>query len=242
MTRTMYDSVDPFAIPASAQMVAGYVDGIFVWSDAGWARFPAAVKVRIAISANTNDGDVGDMESGDMTPQSLVSWVRMRRQAGADPSGYLSFDRWQEARDAFAAAGEPEPHWWVALYDDVPVIPDGAVAKQYAGSALTQANFDLSEVADHWPGVDVMTAEEHAWLQNLFTQLGGGLPGMPTPGGVGEQLLSRTADLVGRPAFDPAVLAPLIAQALVADQAFLQAIAQAVAPAVVKLEGTKLSS
>lgn len=39
MTRTMYDSTNPGAIPASAALVAGYVDGLYRWSDAAWARF-----------------------------------------------------------------------------------------------------------------------------------------------------------------------------------------------------------
>lgn len=156
MTRTMYDAVTPSAIPTNAQMVAGYIDGAYVWKPADWARFPNAVKVRIAAFSVTNDGHVGDCEQGDMTPQSAVAWVRMRRRAGADPTVYCSEGAWAGVRQAFAAAGIPEPHWWVASYPGAgATIPAGAVAHQYADPANgSGGNYDVSVVADYWPGVD----------------------------------------------------------------------------------------
>lgn len=152
MTRTMYDGVDATKLPVSAQLVAGYVDGLYRWSDANWARFPNSVKVRVAVFSQTNDGQVLDVEPGDATPAQSVDWVLMRRRAGIDPSVYMNASTWPTVRSAFQARGVPEPHYWVAQYDGVATIPGGAVAKQYYNN--NDLGYDLSIVADHWPGVD----------------------------------------------------------------------------------------
>lgn len=157
----MYDSINPARIPANAAMVAGYVDGIYGpehgrfnqpgWDLAAWARFPNAVKVRIAVFASTNDGHVLDVETYDATPAQAPGWVKMRRAAGRDPSVYMNASTWPAVRQAFRSAGVPEPHYWVASYPGGgAVIPAGAIAHQYADPGP----YDLSVVADFWPGVD----------------------------------------------------------------------------------------
>jgi len=150
----MYDSITPTDIPADAQMVAGYVDGLYKWPQSGWDRFPDAVKVEIAVSESTDRGHVGDVESGDMTPFGAVSWVRLRRQAGADPTVYVNLSNLYDTAKAFDDSGEWQPHYWIAHYDGLAVVPLGFVAKQYANPALTGQHYDLSAVADYWPGVD----------------------------------------------------------------------------------------
>lgn len=152
--RTMYDSVEAGAIPTSAALVAGYVDGHFVWSDADWARFPHSRKVRIAVFADTNDGHVLDVEQGNATPTEAPGWVLMRREAGIDPTVYCSLSWWTGLRNQFIGQGVAEPHWWIASYDDQPVIPVGAIAKQYADDTIVGAHYDVSAVADYWPGID----------------------------------------------------------------------------------------
>lgn len=155
MSRTMYDSTAPFAIPPTAAMVAGYVDGRYVWSPAAWARFPNAVKVRIAVFASTNDGHVLDIETGDATPAQAPGWVQRRRAAGIDPSVYCNLSLWPAVRAAFHAANVAEPHYWVAGYPGGgAVIPAGAIAHQYADPATSGGQWDLSVVADYWPGID----------------------------------------------------------------------------------------
>jgi hypothetical protein len=151
----MFDSTNPFAIPPTAAMVAGYVDGIFVWSPAAWARFAAAVKVRIAVFASTNDGHVLDVERGDATPAQAPGWVQRRRAAGIDPSVYCNTGTWPAVQAAFASAGVAQPHYWVAHYGAGSAIPAGAVAIQYADPAAgSGGQWDISAVADSWPGVD----------------------------------------------------------------------------------------
>lgn len=185
----MLDSVNAEAIPPSAQMVAGYVDGLYRWTDASWGRFPNAVKVRIAVHASTNDGVVGDVENGDMTPAQAVGWVLMRRHAGVDPTIYCSLAIWDAVRSAFRGAGVAEPHYWIAAYPDIgPQLYPGSVAHQYADHGPHGENYDTSVVADYWPGVDQkeedMTADEHqmlvevhGWLSYLLK----GAPEQPAP-------------------------------------------------------------
>lgn len=148
----MYDGVDASRLPTDAQLVAGYVDGLYAWSAADWARFPNSVKVRIAVFSSTNDGEVLDVEPGDATPAESVDWVLMRRRAGADPTVYMNTSTWPTVRSAFSARNVAEPHYWIAQYDGVASLPSDAVAKQYYNN--NQAGYDLSVVADYWPGVD----------------------------------------------------------------------------------------
>jgi hypothetical protein len=152
--RTMYDSITAGDIPTSAAMVAGYVSGRYAWSAADWARFPGAVKVRIATQASVNDGVVLDVEPGDATPQQAPGWVQMRRAAGVDPTIYCNLTQLPVVQAAFTAAGVAQPHYWVARYDGVANLPAGCVAKQYADPKTSGGHWDLSAVADFWPGVD----------------------------------------------------------------------------------------
>lgn len=160
MSRTMYDSTNPNDIPTNAQMVAGYIDGTtYKWSENSWSRFPTAVKVRIARRTYTNDGHVLDVEAGIPTVWpingSIVTWVQMRRNAGVEPTIYCNqLNDWSPLRTLFNRAGVKEPNWWVARYNNDPVIPPGAIAKQYANPPLAGGHYDLSVVADYWPGVD----------------------------------------------------------------------------------------
>ena len=175
--RQLFDSVTASAIPADAQMVAGYVDGWYRWSASDWARFPHAVKVRIAVHASTNDGHVLDIEQGDATPAQGPGWVQMRRAAGADPSVYCSLAVWGEVRDAFSRAGVPQPHYWIAAYpgNGANLYP-GSVAHQYRNSGFNGENVDISVVADYWPGVDIgdtLNEDQNRWLQSIFIRMGG---------------------------------------------------------------------
>jgi hypothetical protein len=150
--RHMYDGINtdvPY-IPLNAQIVAGYVDGLYIWTNTDWNTFPNAIKVRIAVFSATNDGHVLDRETGNATAAQSVNWVLMRRSAGIDPTIYVNMSSWQEVRDAFHARNVKEPHYWVAQYDGIQIIPDGAIGKQYQN----YPNYDISVIADYWPGID----------------------------------------------------------------------------------------
>jgi hypothetical protein len=113
---------------------------------------------------------VGDVETGDMFPWELPAWVLQRRAAGIDPTGYVNLSNWNATKTEFALRGIPEPHWWLALYDNVPVLYPGTIAKQYANAVLTGGHYDCSVVADYWPGVDKMTTDdENALILRIYT-------------------------------------------------------------------------
>lgn len=153
----MYDSTSSADIPAGAEMVAGYVDGLYKWSDEDWQRHPKAVWVGIATNPNTNDGQVIDIENGDATPAQAAAWIRMRFIAGQRPgTAYFSASRFGEVNAAMIAAGISPGDWavWVADWDGKAELPAGAYAKQYANPLTSGGHFDLSVVADYWPGVD----------------------------------------------------------------------------------------
>lgn len=154
MTRTMYDSVTADSIPVSATMVAGYVDGRYANIPAMRTRFPHARIVEIAVFHTTDDGQVLDVETGDATPAQSVSWVQMRRRAGADPSVYCNTSVLPSVITEFKNAGVSQPHYWIAHWDNVATLPAGAVAKQYADSKMVGHEYDVSVVVDYWPGVD----------------------------------------------------------------------------------------
>jgi hypothetical protein len=183
MPRRMYDSTTPWDIPRDAEMVAYYVDGRYAWPQAWLDLFPRAVKVSIS-AIGTRTAQVGDVEIGCIWPPvNAVPWVLRARADGYDPTIYVNqMNDWAPTRAAFRAAGVPEPHYWVANYDGVPVIPTWSVAKQYAhphdGDGVanrpweTGKHYDLSIAADFWPGVDAKDAAR------------GGGAGAPNPEGL----------------------------------------------------------
>jgi hypothetical protein len=147
----MYDSTSASDIPDTAEMVAGYVDGAFAWSDADWARFPNATKVRIATQPGTDDGDVLDVELGDATPAQAPAWIRMRQAAGiVQPTIYCAAFAVDQVRQACQGL----LFWlWVADWTGQPHPVSYAAAVQYANSATSGGHYDLSIVyADAWPG------------------------------------------------------------------------------------------
>jgi hypothetical protein len=208
----MYDSVTASNIPRNAQMVAGYVDGKYKWSQSDWALFPNAAHVPIAVFASTNDGVVGDCENGDMTPAGAVTWTEMRRNAGIQPSIYCSQGLWSVVRNTFQSMGVREPLYWIAAYpgNGPDTIPAGAVAHQYADAGP----YDLSTVADYWPGVDTET-DMYAYYRKASTGdtavlmpncdfIGSPVPAGVTPIDVDD---ATWADYVGRFAKNAAVQA-----------------------------------
>lgn len=150
MTRVCYDSVNAAHLPEGGDLYLGYIDGRYANADAVRARFPGKRVVTVTVLGG--DADMADVEPGDLTPQSVVGWVQRQRARGADPTVYCMYSEWQTIRNNFHNAGVDEPHWFVAKYDNDPTLLPGAVGKQYGGDL--PGNYDVSTVADYWPGVD----------------------------------------------------------------------------------------
>jgi hypothetical protein len=170
----MYDSITAADIPANAEMVAGYVDGLYRWSDSDWARFPRAVKIRIAVFASTNDGHVLDVEPGNATPAQARGWILMRQAAGLTrPTIYCS--RSDRAAVESACAGLAYD-LWIAAYDlIIPTLLPGTVATQYVDPTYgSGGHYDKSLVRDDWysssGGIELTPTESETmqWLRTFL--------------------------------------------------------------------------
>lgn len=143
----MYDSVTAVDIPADAPAVAGYVNGKYTWSDSDWRRFATPLKLMITISADMH-GDVLDVETGDATPDQAVNWVRQSRADGNPyPGVYCNSNLWPTVKAAFGAHQVAQPWYWIADYDGLATIPDGALAKQYRNPPTSGGHFDISAIS-----------------------------------------------------------------------------------------------
>lgn len=177
-TTLMYDSTSPGDIPTDAPMVAGYIDGRYAWKPEDWNRFPSAVKVRIAVFHQTDDGDVLDIERGCSETWCAPVWAEMRRKSGlVTPTFYCRPTKpWPDAYNQAAVInalkdGGVDPSgvaWWFADYTGKQHMPPGAIACQFANDTYTGKRYDLSIVSDAAP-----------WLrQGVFEQslhLGGNM-------------------------------------------------------------------
>jgi|SRR6185369_423930 len=157
MPRRMYDSVTSRDIPVGVQMVAGYVDGRYAWTAADWGRHAKSRPVRITVTGQSLTAHVIDIENGAATMAMAIAWAKRKLAAKQIPNFYLSASRLPELYAALRAAGLPpySGHGvWVAKWDQVYGQYAGAVAKQYDHPPHSGGHYDLSWVADYWPGVD----------------------------------------------------------------------------------------
>lgn len=171
MTRTLYDSTTVEDIPKTATLVAGYVDGAYRTVPALHRRFPKATIVTITVTGQTPGANVCDTEPGNVGVEGAAAWAAREVAAGRIPTLYCMASQWAQVKDAVAKRGlTGKVNYWIAHYDGQPLLPAGAVAKQYADpNTHGKGHFDLSVVADHWPGVD--PAPEPTPLSRLSTVL-----------------------------------------------------------------------
>jgi len=153
MTRVMRDSTTPAAIPvAGTQLVAGYANGLYQWSQADYDRFPAAAHVYIDVTGADPAGcGVLDVETGDATVTTAVAWAKARLALGGTypPVIYCNRSTLTSLFNAMGAAGLAIGHDESVVYDDawhapappateyiVVRLPDGASAKMLSGMVL----------------------------------------------------------------------------------------------------------
>lgn len=152
--RVMYDAVTPANLPAGADLYGGYDDGHWPNAAAIAARFPGKRLIRITVFPADIFGDVLDVEKGDAQPADVPDWLTHRRGRGADPSIYSSTSSIGAVEAACKAARVQfdRQHWWRADYETPPdpTLKYGEVAHQYHDAG----GYDLSVVADYWPGID----------------------------------------------------------------------------------------
>lgn len=156
--RTMYDSANMDAIPANAVVVAGYPHrgGDTIWNP---GAFPHALVVAIDQHGNhADDCHAADYEAGALFGPGLIrqwveSWHLLHPRGLAAQNGwfgrplvYHDESNLLIVRQALAGLLWDE---WIAAWPGLgPVLQDGGVAHQYASSATSGGNFDLSVVSD----------------------------------------------------------------------------------------------
>jgi hypothetical protein len=149
----MYDSVNPGAIPSTAQMVAGYVNGPrSQWPASGWDRWGHGVpKIRIDVNGSDPYGsDVADVENGDLTIAGAVEWVKLRQARGWWSAAYTSESNLVSLE---AAMGSLDCEYWVARWgiteaDATAMLTGRIVAVQFWNDQTN--NRDVSVVNDAW--------------------------------------------------------------------------------------------
>lgn len=160
--RRMYDSTTARDVPKGAAMVAGYVDGLYENADELRRLHPGATLVTITIHGAAG-ANAFDTEPGNAGPAAAARWACAELSAGRRPTVYTMASWLPTVRAEVAKQCGSRAHlvsYWVAQYDGVGKVPAGCVAKQYlhgdAGhaGAYSGGHYDVSAVADYWPGVD----------------------------------------------------------------------------------------
>jgi hypothetical protein len=148
--RKAYDGIYADRLPKDGDLYLGYDDGN--WPDAAEEvkLFPGKLVVLITTNPNDNKGIIGDGPPDNGTWQQWVGWVVKRRAAGEDPWINTNKSNWVAGKLAFAVAKVPEPHWWIAWYNNDPTLIDGSPMKQFASNN----DYDTSSCASYLPGID----------------------------------------------------------------------------------------
>lgn len=168
--RLMYDSDTPGAIPAGV-MRAGYIDGVNPWPPG------MPMDVRIARNSLTDDGHAADIEGGAMPLSYFLNWAARRLRSLPAVTAYVNRANGKDVENACLAAGytptSGQVLLWISTLDGTRAVThwnDGSpvrfpvIGVQYASAAMSGGHYDISEVADYWPGVDMTQAEFDALL------------------------------------------------------------------------------
>lgn len=159
--RLMYDS-DNETYPADVQYIAAYVDGSRTGRNYERARaaHPNATICKIS-AVGSADGNVIDIEPGNVwPPENAVDWTIRQRARGGNPGYYCNTSTRPAVLAAYAARGVDPGWWWRADYQErfrhePPInLPLGEAAWQYANPPITGHHWDVSVIADDFPGFD----------------------------------------------------------------------------------------
>lgn len=148
--RIMFDSIDPSAIPADAELVAGYVDGPqSAWKSTAWTMFPHAQLVKINVTGDpSHGGNALDVERFDATPDHAPAWFDA---SGGDAAGLTIYCNRDTLPAVERAMGKRRYFRWIATLDGTLHIDgypplEGPAAVQFANSTMAGRNVDVSLV------------------------------------------------------------------------------------------------
>ena len=159
MTRLMRDSTNLRDIPVhGTDLVAGYVNGLFVATKEDFARFHGIPHVHIdVLGTDPQDAGVLDFETGNVrTPDGCATWAKRRKAAFPNlypPVIYCDRSHLTPLFNAMNAAGLEivrDFRLWIATLDGTKTVADmtGVTAVQFAGENMTGGHYDESIVYD----------------------------------------------------------------------------------------------
>lgn len=172
MTRIMRDSTTATDIPVhGTELVAGYINGTYAWTEEGYARFPGIPHILMDISGDSPHAGVLDVEPGCAAIEAAPPWVRRRHKLLPDaypPVIYVNRSTLTPLFNVLEADGlhvVRDFRLWIATLDGTKAVHDmtGVTAVQYKGArpqnkdgswagepgpATTEGHFDESLVYD----------------------------------------------------------------------------------------------
>jgi hypothetical protein len=131
---TIYDSVDPSAVPVG-QPVATYVDGPFAVSSSQVAGHPSV----LWIDTNGSDPKAAsalDVEPGDATPAGAAQWVQQKLSASPKSTAviYTMLSEWPQVQSYIStlpSSMQSHVKYWIADPTGTPHMVPGASATQW---------------------------------------------------------------------------------------------------------------
>lgn len=167
--RLMYDAVNSLNIPATAEVVGGYVTGRFTWTNADWNRFPKAVKVRFdATGGLPLQSDVLDVEPGNlgvaevtegMTAEQVEeiwaelcarakTWVEAREAHNLGSTCYIQASRKNQLANELKghAAVYLMADWGISQQSAETLVRGAEIGVQFH----TEPGYDVSVIHDDW--------------------------------------------------------------------------------------------
>jgi hypothetical protein len=120
----MYDDTNLSLVPSDAQLIGVYIDGRFVNLQEAMARFPGAKLLTITVTG-AHDADAGDIETGDMSPQSGARWAKAMIGRGERPAVYANRSTMPAVIAELRRLGiaRRDVRVWVADYTFFPHLP-----------------------------------------------------------------------------------------------------------------------
>ncbi len=147
----MYDSTQPWLIPADAECVALYVNGLYAATEAEARRFHGRVLWIDVLGSDAAKASCLDIETGDATPDHVPDWVRARLDAvpGSKCRLYCNRSTWPAVKAKVAgmdAAHRASVRYWIADPTGHEHLVPGSAATQYAW----EADYDVSAFSPQW--------------------------------------------------------------------------------------------
>ena len=153
---TMYDAAVPDNIPASAQVVAGYIDGSYAWTADDWKKWPDADKVLITVTGSLK-ANVADVENGAMTADDARNWIVAKQKEHM--RGCTIYCSQANLNSVWSACKGHAYYIWVADWTGSAHEVAHTVATQYSS---VDNRYDLSMVySQEW--LDTVQAANNPW-------------------------------------------------------------------------------